>query len=389
MADCCSPGTNFPNASSMQQMATNWPIVWEEICAIQQAILAASSQCQPGGGQMAVTVGGTTPMTFITGIDSVDVVNGGSGYYQDSPTVLFVPPLGSLGAGATANVVTNGSNILAINMVTNGINYQPVPATINVSSLAGFGAILEPLVNSYGEILGINIVNGGAGYTLDDTVTATRAVAPSPYYIDAQFKITEVGTVGEIISVAILFPGTGYQDSVTEVKIVSSLDSNLDYPLGSGFYGMALVDNTGAITGVSIINNGAGYDVFPPYLVISDPGSNAKTSVNLTGTAVGSVDVLNSGNNYTQSATGTIMNPPTAALPNPPSSAAVVQINVRENTYGTNPTLYWQVWAGAATNIQISTQLNAVLSYFKGLNYTILIQSNPTTNNTIQWYLTW
>ena len=81
MADCCTPGTGFPNAASMQQMATNFPIIFEEICLIQQAILAASSQCQPGGGKMSVTIGGTTPMTFISGISSVTIDNGGSGYY--------------------------------------------------------------------------------------------------------------------------------------------------------------------------------------------------------------------------------------------------------------------------------------------------------------------
>lgn len=74
MSDCCTPGAGFPAANLMQQMSTNLPVVWEEICMIQQAILAASSQCQPTGGKMCVTVGGSTPMTFVTGIDSITLV---------------------------------------------------------------------------------------------------------------------------------------------------------------------------------------------------------------------------------------------------------------------------------------------------------------------------
>ena len=60
MADCVSTTTStfsFPNASTMEQLATNYSVIWREICAIMQAILAASSQCQVGGGRMCTVVG--------------------------------------------------------------------------------------------------------------------------------------------------------------------------------------------------------------------------------------------------------------------------------------------------------------------------------------------
>ena len=87
MSDCCTPGTGFPTAPQMEQIATNLPIVWEEICMLQQAILSASSLCSPTGGQMCTTVGGSTPMTFVSGLSSVTVVNGGSGYFIDKPAI--------------------------------------------------------------------------------------------------------------------------------------------------------------------------------------------------------------------------------------------------------------------------------------------------------------
>jgi len=393
MSDCCTPGTGFPNAATMEQLATNFPVVWKEICMIQQEILSASSQCQPGGGQMCTTVGGNTPMTFISGVDTVSVVNGGTGYYTDSPAVSFVPPVGSSVVPATATVTTNGGAITAINMTANGSGYQPVPSSLSVSSVLGANAVLEPLVNAAGQIVNVNIVNGGTNYTLLDTITATRAILPNIAYINAVFLITAVSITGAIVSVAVLTPGSGYEPSVAEVHIVSKLNPLMPYPAGGSFIGTVITDNLGAITGVLVNNTGSGYVDIPPYLVITDPGTGAATLVTLgtglTATSVASIAVTSPGTNYTTSATGTVLNPPTAALPNPPAVPAVVLINTTVNTFGTNPNLYWQVWAGTTTNKPIQQQLNSVLSYFKGLGYTIMIQSNPSTGSTLQWKICW
>lgn len=476
MSDCCTPGSGFPNAATMQQLATNFPVVWEEICMLQQAILAASSQCSPTGGQMCTVVGGTTPMTFVSGILRILVTNGGtsaipnyqgilataaqtvvntivntipisgntsyllvfvngvmqmegallnytvtgpnqitftsplslndniaiysyatgvtfgggSGYYNDSPSVVFVPPVGVVpGVVATGTVTTNGGSILSINMTNGGLGYQPVPATLAVTStILGAGAILAPLVNAAGQIIGVNIINGGLNYTINDTITATRAILPGPY-TNAVFKITAVSITGAILSVAVLTPGNGYEDSVTTAKIVSTLNPLIPYPTGSGIQTTVFTDIAGTITSTIVTNGGAGYGIIPPYLVITDPGTGAVTLVTLSGTSVASIAVLSPGSGYTQNATGVVFNPSTAALPNPPANPAIVDIVVAENTFGTNPNLYYQVWAGLTTNKPIQLQLNSVLSYFKGLGYTIQIQSNPATGSTIQWKICW
>lgn len=477
MSDCCTPGTGFPNSNSMTQLALNHSVVWEEICMIQQAILAAASQCQPGGGQMCATIGGTTPMTFVSGILEILITNGGvsaipnyegivatagqtvvntivntlpisgntsyllvfvngimqmegaslqytvtgpnqitftdplvlndsiaiysyatgvsfgggSGYYADTPTVYFEPPVGvTPSVTATGTVTTNGGNIISININNGGLGYEPVPATMAVTStILGVGAILEPLVNAAGQIVNVNIVSGGTGYTLSDTITATRAVLPNMSYVNAVFKITAVSITGEILSIAILNPGSGYQDSVTTAVIRSSLNPLVPYPLGSGFIGSVFTDVAGTITSVIVNNSGAGYSTFLPYLVITDPGTGAVTQVTLSGDSVASIAVIEPGTGYTSDAIGVVFNPPTAPLPNPPINPAVVDIVVAENTWGTDPNLYWQVWAGTATNKQIQLQMNQVLSYFTGLGYTIKIQSNPETGSTIQWKVCW
>ncbi len=389
MSDCCTPGSGFPSASTMEQLATNNAVVWEEICMLQQAILAAASQCQTGGGKFCTTVGGTTPMTFVTGVSSVTVDDPGAGYFQDVPAVSFVPPIGSAGTGATATLTTNGGNILSVTVTNGGTGYEPIPATMSVSSFIGTNAILQPLVNAIGQVVAVNIVNPGTGYTTADTVIATRAVAPNPAFVDAVFQIASVGITGEILSVIVMNPGSGYEDSVTTVQIVSTLNSALPYPLGTAFQSTVLTNGSGVISGVVISNTGYGYSTMSPYLVISDPGTGAITKVNLSTDTVGTITVTSPGTNYTQTATGTVFNPSTAGLPNPPVTSAVVSINVNQNTFGTTPTLYWQVWAGTVTNKPISAQLNTVLSYFKGLGYTISIQSNPATGNTIQWKICW
>ncbi len=389
MADCCTPGTGFPNAASMEQIATNNAVVWAEICAIQQAILAASSLCPTGTGQMCTTVGGTTPMTFVTGITAVNVTSGGAGYVQDMPAIHFVPPLGSSASGATATLTTNGGNILAVNITAGGTGYQPIPATLTVSSGTGSAAVIAPLVNAAGQVVSVNIINPGTGYTTGDSIIATRAVAPNAAYVQATFQIASVSNTGQILAIIVTNPGSGYQDSVATVQIVSTLNPAVPYPLGTGFLGNVTTDNTGAITSVVIINTGFGYALMSPYLVISDPGIGATTQVNLVAGAVGSITVLTPGTNYTQAATGTVMNPSTAPLPNPPATPAIVSLVVSNNTYGTNPQLYWQVWAGTTTNKPIQLQMNTVLTYFGGLGYSIVIQSNPATGNTIQWKICW
>jgi len=382
--------SGFPNAATMEILSTNLPVVWKEICMLQQAILDASSQCVPGGGQMCTTVGGTTPMTFVTGVNTVTVVNGGVGYFQDSPSVYFLPPVGvTPGSLASGTVTTNGGNILAIPLISGGLGYQPVPATMSVSSVLGIGADLQPLVNGAGGIVNINIVSGGLGYTVNDTVTATRAVLPNIAYVDAVFVITSVSITGQIVEVAILNPGSGYQNSVAEAQIVSTLNPLLPYPLGTGFMATVVTDVFGTITDVIISNTGAGYAADLPYLVITDPGTGATTTVTLSGTSVASIAVNSPGTGYTPSATGTVFNPSTAALPNPPAAPAVVTINTSVNTFGTNPNLYWQVWSGATTNKPIQLQLSQVQSYFTALGYTVIIQSNPATGSTIVWRLCW
>lgn len=386
MTDSCSPCTSFPDMNLMQKLSTNYSVIWAEICKIQQEILAAGSQCRPGGPAACTTIAGNSPMTFVSGISQISVQNGGTGYIADKPTLQFIPPNGVTPSDiATADIVSNGS-IQSISITNPGQGYHPVKSTLSVSSLTGAGAVIVPLVNSIGQIVNVDIDVPGNNYNVGDSVIASRADYPNMLYTDATIKVSSVSTTGAILSVDIINPGSGYQDSVSSVEIVSSLSPSLRYPVGLGFRGTVVTDVAGSVLNVIIQNPGAGYTELKPTLVINDFGQGAKTAVTLVNDGVSSVEVLDSGYGYTQSATASIINPITAAEP---TTDAIVSIAVQENTFNTDPSLYWRVWSGAETNTVIQRQLTEVIQYFTKLKYTIQIESNPLTMNTIQWKVCW
>lgn len=390
MSNCCENDQGFPNASLMQQISLNSPVIWQEICLIQQAILSASKNCAPNTGKMCTTVAGNTPMTFVSGINNVEIVNGGAGYYIDNPSIKFIPPEGRVpSVTAQAEVLTNGGSILSIVMTNYGQGYQPVPSTLVVSSPTGTGAELLPIVDATGSIIGVNIVSAGNNYQVGDAVVANRAVTSSFPQANADIKVSAVSASGEILSVSVLKSGQGYQPSTAQVSIVSQLDPDAVYPLGTGFSGTPAVNSQGNITQVIIHSSGAGYVPFRPYLLVNNPGTGASTVVELDNDSVSSISVIKSGSGYVLPATGTVFNPPTAGLPNPPADSAVVSIGISENVYGTNPNKYWMVWSGAETDKQIQLQLSQVLGYFSKLGYKIEIQTNADTGSTIMWRVCW
>ena len=411
MSDCCSPGQGFPPASAMEQMALNHPVIWREICAIQQAILAAASQCQPGGGRMCTLVGGDTPMTYLTGVKSVRVESGGAGYVIDRPAVKLIPPIhrdsgltvnaepitvnglpvtvGTLpttSIEAVATVVTNGGKIMAINVTDPGAGYLPVPSTLSVTSSGGVGARLAPLIDGSTGILGATVISGGVGYQVGDAILATRAMPARAGYVDAMLSVDAVSPMGTITGVRVARYGSGYQDMSTVVEIVSNIENTKPYPLGAGFSGRAIVSAEGKVTSVVVDNGGSGYADYPPFLAISDPGTGAITRVNILDGSVTRVDVISPGLNYTAGATGVVMNPPTAPAP---TERARVVVEAGVNPFGTQPELYYQVWAGLTTNKAIQLQMEAVVSYFTRLGYTITVVSNPATGSTILWKVCW
>lgn len=386
MTSCCDTGVGFPSATLMDQLGTNHPLIWKEICGIQQAVLAAASTCSLPNAA-CVTVPATTPMTWVSGLTSVSVINGGAGYVLDQPAARFKPPSGStVTSPASANVITNGGSIIGVNIIDGGQGYTPRTSTLDTSSVAGQGAILNPYVDSSTGVVGVDIIDGGVGFAIGDSVYGIRA---RPYQVgmsDAVITVTNVSVTGRILDVTIVNPGTGYDPSVTELEIVSQFNPNLLYPVGAGVRATVSVDTNGAITGVTITQGGSGYVALPPKLIINDPGYGAVTQVSLINDGVSSVSVISGGAGYSANPVGQIINPVTAPAP---VFDAVVGLTTTPNPHGTDPGEYYRVWQNTVTNRLLSAEMTTVATYFRNLGYTVSQITNPTTGVTFQWHICW
>ena len=80
-------------------------------------------------------------------LDSIEIVNAGSGYVTDPTITISAPDLAD-GVQATAVAITNGVEIVNVNMTNKGSGYTSEP-TITVDGSAGSGLLLSPrLVNT-------------------------------------------------------------------------------------------------------------------------------------------------------------------------------------------------------------------------------------------------
>jgi hypothetical protein len=361
-------------------------------------------------------------------IIEIVILNPGSGYEPSTTQVEIVSSLNPLlpypiGAGFMATVLTSDAIVETLGIITPGTGYTDGSySNVPLTGGTGSGATADITVVG-GEVTFILSGSFGSGYTNGDILSVSNAnlggtiatfgilTSGSSYTDGVYLNVPLIGgtgtgaiadiivTAGIISTVTIVNGGTGYLTT----DILSALAADIG-GTGAGFsvaiatlrgsgFSVPLLMSTGAITGVVVDNTGEGYAVISPYLVISNPGSGALTAVTLgtglSATSIASIAVIQPGTNYVLPISGTVFNPATAPLPNPPASPAVVTINIANNTFGTNPNEYWNVWAGAATNKPIQLQLNAVLSYFTNLGYTIQIISNPATGSTISWSIGW
>lgn len=109
-----------------------------------------------GGGSSAAAVA----LLNQGSVSSVTVVNGGSGFLY-APNVTFV---GGGGAGAAGIVQLTGTSIARINVVAGGQNYAAVPTIIFSGGGGGSGAAATAVIAN-GQVVQINLTNGGSGYT--------------------------------------------------------------------------------------------------------------------------------------------------------------------------------------------------------------------------------
>ena len=151
------------------------------------------------------------------GIESVPVLEGGSGYVASY----------------------SGGNIVSVNVLNPSYNYGSNNFTITVSDKTGRGAKIEPIVTTnYNDETGIT------GYML----TGAKVIAQGQEYSAPQFKVYHNGKLDTRAKITA---------SVTPV-IESKQSLSIDDPSGRGAKILPVIEN-GVIKSVSVISSGYGY----------------------------------------------------------------------------------------------------------------------------------
>ena len=159
-------------------------------------------------------------------IESIILSNGGTGY-TSSVTATIEDPTGS---GAVLEVVRTGTTITAINVVSPGSGYSDPVIVINDAAGSGASARAEYLI---GEITNVTVVSDGTDYQVNDSIEVEH-----PYGSGFSAFVDSVDGSGAITSVTIDNQGRNYQDIkygyVARIKGVeySYIDANGDPQTG-------------------------------------------------------------------------------------------------------------------------------------------------------------
>lgn len=263
--------------------------------------------------------GGTgCTLNFLFGISRIDVEHGGLGYVAP-PKVTIESDTGS---GAMADAIINAGTVIGFNITAQGTGYNP-SGTITITITSGNGAtasaVLQP--TGVGQIVVTNDGSGSYRYVPSVDIVAAGSGASagiiSMLVVDA--KLTNAGggyIKGNVLLVA---GGAGTEAATIQVTGVGSLGEILSYALiTSGCYTSLPILNSNAVLGgaghsaafsltmgiksIELASNGQDY-VSPPVVVINSvnsKGSGATAYANMLNGTVDSITVTNSGLGYTE-----------------------------------------------------------------------------------------
>lgn len=344
------------------------------------------------------------------GLNTISVAAEGSGYQVPPIVTLSPPPTSGTAAMALASISTG--EISGIDIPVSGNGYTSIP-TASVSNGSGATAMANLTPTQLGII---TVTNPGSGYSV-----ASVSITGGGAYIDATAVANIVGN--GIGSIDIIDPGEGYTS-------IPSIDIDGD---GIGATAGAALFPT-SVASIDIVNKGVGYNTPPTVtisgdalgfsvlesgsidrLIVTDPGYNytAEPIVYLIpgpnqigvpfppvmtpqrGFAISTISVTNTGIGY-QSAPSVVIAPP--QISGGTQAIATASIGAGSGTFAIRPYHasldYFKAWKGQPlSNEQLARpyveRMEAIISYFTGLGYTINRLTNPSTSSTILWKIQW
>lgn len=278
--------------------------------------------------------GRSATFNLTAGIDSIELLSGGSAYAA-SPTVK-ISTSNNCGTGAEVYALMNEDVVESLFVKTAGSGYTVIP---EITITSGSGAVAVAVIES-GSIARINVVEPGQDYTCPPIVTVE---GPGT----ARANLVPTG----IQRIDIVDPGENYVDP-PEIETIPS-----ENQLPGTLISPATVANIGySVKQIAITNNGYGYSNIPD-VVISAPAS--RYGIQATATAQIGAGV------------GTTI------------------VSLYPNSKD-----YWLVWKNqdpsiAAYKRPYAERMDSVISYFTNLGYTINRTTNSVTGNTIEWKILW
>lgn len=238
--------------------------------------------------------------------------------------------------------MTSFSGISEITIVQAGEGYIVDSPVIDVTTTAGINFAAELFIEpSSGAVTGFDITNRGEAYEIGDVVTVTHASGATGLIFTGEVSaVTDASApiVGEILGITITSGGTNYK----ETPFVVMID-----PEATGFDFIATIQ-----------------------LGLLD--------------SIAAIDIVDAGEGYSANSTAVIMGDST--------TAAVITTTTSASMYSDlniDPVYYYEVWAGIKDDQAVKIQIDSVQKYFTDLGYNFLIQVNPSTMNTLQWYISW
>ena len=258
-------------------------------------LVSGGSGYPPGTFALGFSGGGGTGATGTFTVDgtgvvqSVNLTAGGSGY-TGTPTVTFPIP----GSGASITATEAGYAVVTYTIPSAGTTYTTASgvATTTGGAQPGIGTGLTlNIVASSGPIASSTLASGGKNYQVNDTGTITGGSG------DATYRVSTVGTSGEVTALTIVTGGSGYTPGTYPLAFSGAS--------GSGAQATYTVNASGVVASYTLIAGGTGYLGTP---TVSIPtGTGAAVVASLTSGAVASITVVNGGTNLTGTPTLTLV----------------------------------------------------------------------------------
>ena len=125
------------------------------------------------------------------------------------------------------------------------------PPTIEIFGGGGIGAAGSAIVDHLGHLIGINLDNGGSGYTTPPFV----AIIDACDHGQGASAYSEINNEGEVVRIIIVNTGDGYDNQPTGGTEFDDVDTDTDTDVVSGI----ISDYNICLDGFEIISTGIGY----------------------------------------------------------------------------------------------------------------------------------